>query len=184
MKLAMIVPGLGLFILIAFIGAGFLTSNPVQKTKTSTSSFSVPGTPLRAKPAEHDLKVITVNGQPPGNIINSVSVPEGSTRVSYVNNTAAAQQYDAQIVLTANQSQAAVDTFFKKAMKKQGWKLDGSGPADNDPGGLDVLGMKAGSDGFFWEMGAVVQATTFGANAPAAGTTSFTVRLFQQPDPD
>jgi hypothetical protein len=33
-------------------------------------------------------------------------------------------------------------------------------------------------------MGAVVSPTTFGAHGPAAGTTSFTVRLFQQPDPD
>jgi hypothetical protein len=184
MKAAMIVPGIGLLILVVFIGAGFLTSNPIQKTKTSTSSFSVPGTPLRATPGARALKVITVNGQPPGNIINAVSVPEGATRVSYVNNTAAAQQYDAQVVLTSDQSQGAVEKFFTKAMKKQGWQIFSTGPADHDPGGLEVLGKKAGSDGFFWEMGATVQATAFGTNAPAGGTTSFTVRLFQQPDPD
>ena len=28
------------------------------------------------------------------------------------------------------------------------------------PGALEVLGKKAGSDGFYWEMGAVVSATT------------------------
>ena len=55
---------------------------------------------------------------------------------------------------------------------------------DHDPGALEVLGKKAGSDGFFWEMGAVVSATTFGADAPPAGQTDFTVRLFQVPDPD
>jgi hypothetical protein len=184
MKAAMIVPGIGALILVAFIGAGFLTSNPIQPTKTSTSSFSVPGTPLRARPAAHDLKVITVNGQPPGNIINAVSVPVGATRVSFVNHSAAAQQYDAQIVLKANQSQGAVDKFFTEAMKKQGWQIFDTGPADHDPGALEVLGKKAGSDGFFWEMGSVVSATTFGADGPAGGTTSFTVRLFQQPDPD
>ena len=69
-------------------------------------------------------------------------------------------------------------------MKKQGWQIFSTGPADHDPGGFDILGKKAGSDGFFWEMGAVVQPTTFGAGAPAGGTTAFTVRLFQQPDPD
>jgi hypothetical protein len=184
MKAAMIVPGIGVLILVMFIGAGFLTSNPVQRTKSSTSSFSVAGTPLRATPAARDLKVITVNGQPPGNVINAVSIPVGATRVSYANNSAAAQQYDAQIKLTANQSQGALDKFFSKAMKKQGWQIFDKGPADHDPGSLEVLGKKAGSDGFFWEMGAVVSATTFGAHGPAGGTTSFTVRLFQQPDPD
>ena len=69
-------------------------------------------------------------------------------------------------------------------MKKQGWQIFGTGPADHNPGALEVLGKKAGSDGFFWEMGAVISATTFGAGAPAGGTTSFTVGLFQQPDPD
>jgi hypothetical protein len=184
MKAAMIVPGIGVVILALFIGAGFLTSNSVQRTKTSSSSFPVPGTPLRAMPAAHDLKVITVSGQPPGNIINAVSVPVGSTRTSFVNNSAAAQQYDAQIQLSANYSQGAVEKFYTKAMRKQGWQIFSTGPADHAPGSIAVLAKKAGSDGFFWEMGAVVSPTTFGAHGPAAGTTSFTVRLFQQPDPD
>ena len=81
-----------MLILVLFIGAGFLTSNPVQTTKTSTGAFSVAGTPLRAEPAVHDLKVITVSGQPPGNIINAVSIPEGSTRSRITNNSAAAQR--------------------------------------------------------------------------------------------
>jgi hypothetical protein len=184
MKAAMIVPGIGLLILVLFIGAGFLTSNSVQQTKSSTSSFSVAGTSLRAVPAVEDLKVITVSGQPPGNILNAVSIPKGATRTSYRNNTESAQQYDAQITLKTAESQAAVETFYKSVMKKQGWQIFSTGPADHDPGGYDILGKKAGSDGFFWEMGAVVQPTAFGAGAPAGGTTAFTVRLFQQPDPD
>jgi hypothetical protein len=183
-KPAMIVPGLGLLILIVFIGAGFLTSNSVQPTKTSTSSFSVPGTPLRAVPAVRVLKVITVSGQPPGNILNAISVPQGATRVSFANNTQAAQQYDAQVTLKADDSQAAVETFFKRDMKKQGWQIISTGPADHHPGALEVLGKKAGSDGFYWGMGAIISATTFGAGAPAGGTTSFSLELYQQPDPD
>ena len=144
----------------------------------------MPGTPLRAVPAAHDLKVITVSGQPPGNIINATSIPRGATRVSYVNDTQSAQQYDAQISLKADNSQAALETFYKNVMKKQGWQIFSTGPADHDAGAFEVLGKKAGSDGFFWEMGAVISPTTFGAGAPAGGTTAFTVRLFQQPDPD
>ncbi len=184
MKAAMIVPGIGLLILIVFIGAGFLTSNSVQQTKTSTSSFAVPGTPLRAVPAARDLKVITVSGQPPGNILNAASIPKGATRVSFINNTQSAEQYDAQISLKVDESQAALETFYKSVMKKQGWQIFSTGPVARNPGAFEVLGKKAGSDGFFWEMGAVISPTTFGAGAPPGGTTPFILRLFQQPDPD
>jgi hypothetical protein len=184
MKAAMIVPGIGVVILVLFIGAGILTSNPVQRAKTSSGSFAVAGTPLRAIPAARDLKVITVSGQPPGNIINAVTIPQGAVRVSHVNNSAAAQEYDAQIGLTDAHSQSAVEQFYRRAMGKQGWQISDTGPADHHPGSLEVIGKKAGSDGFFWTMGVVVSPTTFGPTAPPGGTTSFTLELFQQPDPD
>jgi hypothetical protein len=183
MRLAMIVPGIGVLILVLFIGTEFLTSSPVQKTKTSTRSFSVPGTPLRAVPGVHDLKVITVAGQPPGNIINAVAIPKGARRTSFVNKSASAEQYDAQITLRADQSQAVLETFYKQDMKKQGWQVFSTGAADHVTGGFEVLGKKAGSDGFYWELGAVISPTSFGAGAPAAGATSFTLELDQQPDP-
>jgi hypothetical protein len=184
MKKAMIVPGIGAVILVVFIGAGFVTSNPIQRPTTSTGSFSVAGTPLRAKPAAQDLKVITVSGQPPGNIVNAVAIPVGSRRTAYVNNSASAGAYDAQITLSSDDSQAALETFYTKDMKKQGWQIFSTGPADHHPGALEVLAKKAGSDGFYWEMGAVVSATTFGPSAPAAGVTSFSLELDQEPDPD
>jgi hypothetical protein len=185
MRAAMIVPGIGVIILALFIGAGFLTSNPVQPTKTSTRAFSVPGTPLRAVPAVHALKVITTAGQPPGNIINSVSIPKGAKRTSYENNSAASQgAYDAQITLTADESQAVLETFYSKDMKKQGWQILSTGPADHLAGGLEVLGKKAGSDGFYWEMGAIISPTAFGNGAPATGDTSFSIELLQEQDPD
>jgi hypothetical protein len=183
-RAAMIVPGLGLLILIVFIAAGILTSNPIQPTKTSTGSFSIPGTPLRAVPAVAVLKVITVSGQPPGNILNSLSIPQGAKRVSFANNSQAAQQYDAQINLKSDASQAALETFYKKDLQKQGWRIEDTGPADHDPNAYEVLGNKAGSDGFYWEMGAVISATTFDSGASASGTTSFSLELIQQPDPD
>jgi hypothetical protein len=183
MKKAMIVPGIGAAILVAFIGAGFLTSNPVQRTTASTRSFSVPGTPLRARPAAHDLKIITASGQPPGNIVNAVAVPVGARRTAFVSNTDSAGAYDAQITLRADSSQTAVETFYRQDMKKQGWGSLSSGPADHHPGSLEVLGTKAGSDGFYWELGTVVSATTFGGTAPPAGATSFTLTLIQKPDP-
>jgi hypothetical protein len=182
-KAAMIVPGLGVLILVVFIGASFLTSNPVQRPNTTARSFTVRGTPLRAEPAARTLQVITVSGQPPGNIVNAVSIPQGATRVSFQNNTEAAQQYDAQVTLTTDASQGAVVNFYSKDLKQQGWQNLSTAPADHNPGALEVLAKKAGSDGFYWQIGVVVSATTFGAGAPPAGATRFTLELFQQPDP-
>jgi hypothetical protein len=184
MRWAMIVPGLGVLILVIFIGAGFLTSNPVQPTKTSTVSHLVSGTPLRAVPAVDALSVITQDGQPPGNIINAVSIPAGAVRRSHQNNSAAADQYDEQIGLLSDDTQGALEDFYRVEMRAQGWQIFEVGPADHNPGAIEVLGKKAGSDGFYWEMGAVISATRFGAHAPPRGDTEFTVRLFQVPDPD
>ncbi len=184
MRFAMVVPGLGVLILAVFIGANFLTANPVQQTHTSTATHTVTGTVLRAKPARVDLAAITISGEPPGNIVNAVSLPVGSILLTHQNNSQAADQYDAQIGLRSDASQGALETFYQKDMKAQGWQIFEVGPADHDPGALEVLGKLAGSDGFYWEMGAVISATSFGANAPAAGDTQFTVRLFQVPDPD
>ena len=124
-------------------------------------------------------------GQPPGNIINAASIPEGSRRTSYTNNSAASQgAYDAQITLRDDESQAALENFYKLVMKKQGWQIVSTGPADHVAGGLEVLGKKAGSDGFYWEMGAVISPTSFGAGTPSTGATSFSLELIQVQDVD
>jgi hypothetical protein len=184
MRPAMVVVGLAALIVGAFIAIGLATNGPPVQTDTSTAQRTISGTSLRAVPATDALKVITLSGQPPSNIINSVSIPAGATRISHQNNSAAADQYDAQIGLVSNASQGALRTFYLRDMKAQGWKITDQGAADHDPGALEVLGQKAGSDGYFWEMGAVISATTFGTDVPPAGHTQFTVRLFQVPDPD
>jgi hypothetical protein len=184
MRPAMVVIGLAVLIVGVFVSIGLATTGPAVQTDTSTASRVISGTPLRAVPAASALSVITQSGQPPSNILNSVSIPEGAIRLSHQNNSAAAGQYDAQIGLVSDASQGVLHTFYLRTMKSQGWQVSGTGAADNDPGALEVLGKKAGSDGYYWQMGAVISATTFGADAPPAGHTDFTIRLFQVPDPD
>jgi hypothetical protein len=184
MRAAMLVPALGVVILGVFITLGFVTSNPVQQTKVQKTVNRVGGTALHAIPGERALKVITKSGEPPGNILNAVSIPEGATVVSHQTNSALADQFDSQINLHSDATQGALENFYQHDMKAQGWQIFETGPADHDAGAIEVLGKKAGSDGFYWEMGAVVSATTFGPGAPATGETDFTVRLFQVPDPD
>ena len=121
-------------------------------------------------------------GEPPSNIINAVSVPTGSVRLSHQNNAAGSGQFDSQIVLRSTDSQGALLTFYAAEMHQQGWQVFDKGPAANDPGALEVLGKLAGTDGYYWEMGATISPTTFGAGAPANGDTDFTIRLLQEND--
>jgi hypothetical protein len=184
MRPAMLVVGLAALIVGAFIAIGLATNGTAVQTNTSKGLRAIPGSPLHAVRAAPVLSVITQSGEPPPNILNSVSIPEGALRVSHQDNSAAAGQYDAQIRLVSDASQGALRSFYLDDMKAQGWKITDQGSADHDPGALEVLGQKAGSDGYYWEMGAVISATTFGADAPPSGHTDFTVRLFQIPDPD
>jgi hypothetical protein len=182
MRPAMVVLGLAVLILVVFITIGFVTAQSPQPVKTSAAPSTVAGTPLKAKEAARLLSPIIIEGEPPANILNAVSVPVGSVRISHQNNAAGSGQYDAQVTFRSDNSQGALLAFFAADMKQQGWQVFDQGPAADAAGSLEVLGKLAGTDGYYWEMGATIPPTTFGHGAPAAGWTTFTVRLFQESD--
>ncbi|HEX4434894.1 MAG TPA: hypothetical protein VH012_08685 [Acidimicrobiales bacterium] len=184
MRPAMIVVGLAALILVLFVTIGIVSSQSPAAIKHTNSAVGVPGITLRALPAASLLTPITSAGEPPNNILNAVSVPVGSVRTTHQNNTAGAGQYDAQVSFSSGESQAALVSFYAADMKLQGWQISDRGAARNQPNALEVLGKLAGSDGYYWELGATVNATTFPSGGPPRGTTTFTVRLFQVPDPE
>jgi hypothetical protein len=184
MRPAMIVVGLAALILVVFVTIGIVSSQSPAAVKHSTATLTVPGVSLQAVPAAKLLSPIVSAGEPPNNILNAVALPAGSVRVSHQNNSGGAGQYDSQVVFRSDDSQAAVLAFYAADMKAQGWQVFDKGPASNNPGALEVLGKLAGSDGYYWEMGATVSPTTFSKGGPARGVTDFTVRLFQVPDPE
>lgn len=184
MRPAMIVVGLAALIIVVFVTIGIVSTQSPAAIKHSDAALSVPGVALQAVPAATLLKPIVRAGEPPNNVLNAVSVPAGSSRVSHQNNSGGADQYDSQVVFRSDDSQAALLDFFAADMKLQGWQVFDKGAAANNPGALEVLGKLAGSDGFYWEMGATVSPTTFSKGGPPRGTTEFTVRLFQVPDPE
>ncbi len=183
MRPAMIVVGLAALILVLFVTIGIVSSQSPAAVKHS-AALTVPGVSLRAVPAAGLLAPIVTAGEPPNNVLNAVSVPAGSVRVSHHSNSGGADQYDSQVVFHSDDSQAALLDFYAADMKVQGWQVFDRGAAANNPGALEVLGKLAGSDGYYWEMGATVSPTTFSKGGPARGVTAFTIRLFQVPDPE
>ncbi len=184
MRPAMIVIGLAALILVLFVTIAIVSTQAPTPVKRSRGVVAVPGVALRATPAAGLLSPIVTVGEPPSNILNAVSAPVGSVRISDLNNAAGAGQFDSQVTLRSGDSQAALLTFYAADMKLQGWQVFDRGPAANNPGALEVLGKLAGSDGYYWEMGVTIPPTTFPAGGPAHGETAFTVRLLQQEDPD
>ncbi len=182
MRPAMIVLGLAVLILVVFVTIGVLSSHSPAPVRHGSAASSVVGSPLRAEPATAALAPIVSPGQPPTNIVNAVSIPVGSVRVSHADNAAGSGQYDSQVVLRSGDSQGALLAFYAADMRSQGWRVFDRGPAANHPGAVEILGKLAGSDGYYWEMGATISATTFSRGGPAHGQTDFTVRLLQESD--
>ncbi len=179
---AMIVLGLAVLILALFVTIGIVTSQSPAPVRHGGNASAVAGTTLQAEPAAGALAPIVSSGQPPTNIVNAVSVPVGSVRIAHQNNSDAFSQYDSQVTMRSDDSQAALMNFYAADMRVEGWQVFDRGPAANDPGALEVLGKLAGSDGYYWELGVTVSATTFSAGGPAHGQTDFTIRLFQIDD--
>jgi hypothetical protein len=182
MKPAAIVLGLATLVLLVFAGgAALFRATPAKAPAKSTKT--VAGTTLRATGALDALAPIVSAGQPPGNVLNAVTVPAGARRLSHINYAGEASQYDEAVTFSVAGTEAAVIDFYKVEMKRDGWQIESTGPADHQPG-IEVLGQIAGDDGWFWEMGTVVEPSTFGAHGTGAASTQFSLRLIQEPDAD
>jgi hypothetical protein len=206
MRPALLVVGIAAGLVLVFGVLAVVSSQGSGNSAGTSAPTKVEGTSLLAVPAAKTLKPIEHPDTPPDNIIDALSLPQGATVLSVTNNTTSANQYDEQMQFSVNASEAAVVDFYRVELAAKGWKLSGINPATNLPGGIEVLAQKGGDDGWYWEAGAVVSPTTFGANDGGKGSeavlspptssaatsrggvgaesTTFTLRLFQEPDED
>jgi hypothetical protein len=178
MRPALIVIALAAVIVVGF-GIGAVVTSSTPPPAPSSTPVPVPGTQLKAIPAASALRPIVQPDSPPANIVDAIAIPEGVGPGSLTATSGHSDTYDESMQFQAATSQAALITFYRTEMARLGWRVYSTGPAPNGAG-IEVLGQKAGTDGWYWEMGAIVAPTTF---AGGAQTTSFTIRLFQAPDP-
>ena len=178
-KLAVVVILLAVFVVVAGLIAQIFTGS----TPPVAAPSSIPtakGSPFKAIPAAPDLAPIISSGEPPDDIVNAIVLPAGSSPGAVIDDTSGAQSYDEQRMFEIVATEVPVITFFKVELAAQGWHIESTGPPKNQPG-IEVLAQRAGSDGYYWEIGAVVSPTTFPSSGPAhaRGQTEFEVRLFQ-----
>jgi len=167
---------------LGFIAQVFTGSNPPVAAPSSVATAK--GSPIKAIPARSALAPLVTAGEPPDDIVNATVLPAGSVPGSFTDNTNSAQSYDEQREFEIYAPEQKVITFFEVELAAQGWHVESTGKPKNQPG-YEVLAQRAGSDGYYWEIGAVVSPTRFtSSSANPTGETSFEVRLFQVSDTD
>jgi hypothetical protein len=183
-RLALIVIAVTLVIVVLGLFAqGFQSSNPSESAPSSVTTAK--GSPIKAIPARADLSPLIQSGEPPDDIVNAVVLPVGSQPGAVINNTLAAQDYDEQRLFTLNTSEQKIISFYEAELPAEGWHVQSKGLARNQAG-FEVLAQRAGDDGYYWEIGAVVSPTTFPKSGPyvKTGLTQFEIRLYQESDSD
>jgi hypothetical protein len=178
-KLALVVMVLAVGIVVAgLIAQVFTGSNPPAPAPASVPTAK--GSPLKAIPASSALAPLVSDGEPPDDIVNAIVLPAGSEPGAVIDDTNSAESYDEQRLFTIDAPEQKVITFFEIELAAQRWHVESTGKPKNQPG-FEVLAQRAGSDGYYWEIGAVVAPTTFPSSGPAhtTGLTKFEVRLFQ-----
>jgi hypothetical protein len=178
-KFALIVLGITGVIFLAGILVEWLDSGS-PPPPPAAAVRQAKGAPLHAVAGQPVIKAIIVGGQPPGDVVNAVVVPMGTTTVSGSSRDLGVETYDRSVDVRAPASQAALVTFYRLELRAEGWSSLSEGtPARAEkapPGSVEVLAKRGASDGNFWEIGAVVTPTSFPAGEPE--TTTVTLRLF------
>lgn len=203
-NLAAVVLGIAVVLLAVFIVAGILTTPKPRVEKSPNRSSLVPGSSLYAFPANKTLRPIEHPGEPPNNILNAITLPVGirSLKTNLINDSETGQFYG-QMEFSVPATQTDVINFYRTEMRVNKWSIFSSQVTQHPTNGFQLLAKKAGTDGWYWEMGATVYPTNFkstgtslpqatkatssraiSASTKAADSTDFTITLFQMPDAD
>lgn len=172
-----VVGGLGL----SFIGRGG-GSAPVA------SSGRLPGSPLDGAPAAGDLAVIASGGEPPADVLSSLSVPAGATLDGHHDTDALLAPFDRSISLSVQAPPADVVDFYKVELPHGGWSVLGAPSKTGGGGGTELFYQRAGRDGYEWEAVVIVTPVTpslspaLGGGDQTAPTSLLELNLVQVED--
>jgi hypothetical protein len=172
--------GVALFVVVVFGVGSALSGGGSNGPPLRATPSHVKGTDLLAVPATSALRHITEAGDPPRNVADAVAVPDHARYVGATDIDQNASQFDRSVRFAVTASQQSVVTFYDVEMTRLGWHVTGPGPA-SDPGAIQLLGQRAGDDGWEWEMATVVEPSAFSGTLD---TTPFSIELYQLPDQD
>lgn len=188
MRAAFVVLGCALVVSVGGFAVALIGSG--QSTPTTVTGLATPvaGTGLSAVGAAGVLARIASGGTPPADILDSLVVPSGAHIVGTGTEDASVDQYDRSITFRLSSGTAALLSFYRIELRHFGWRLLGTYATSKQT--TELLAQREGSDGYEWEVGAVVSSSNPSISPALAGDgqtsaeASLTLRLFQVPDTD
>ncbi len=142
------------------------------------------GVALTAQPARALLAPVVSPGQPPRDILDHLVVPSGARRNGAHCQSGGVSLYDCQVRLSLSAPPSQVVGFFSAALRHEGWsKLAKDATVQGN--GTELLAQRASSDGFYWEVGVVVDPVNPSITPALAGgsevapTSSVELRVFE-----
>lgn len=149
--------GLAVVMVGVFLLVDFVTSKGVVPPPT-TIPVVVGGLTRDANPGPA-LKYCLQSEEVPSNLDSAFIVPDSTVPRSGANTPdLGAGEYDCyEPMSTANATSSQLISFFNAQLEARGWSLFSQGASNGDP---QSLFQKAGSDGFYWEIGITVTKST------------------------
>ncbi len=175
-KLAALVPIIAVGSLGFFLGLEILFGGkPPAQPKPALSRFGV----------TRDL-VATYGSidpilAPPKDIQRSVFIPSSCVVSASIPTGADASRPSVATEFTCEKTSGFLVSFYRAQLPHNAWKVFSDATTTHDGGGIALLSQKAGSDGFYWQLGVVIGNSTYSSSGGGAPTqsTKVTIRLFQ-----
>lgn len=109
----------------------------------------------------------------PPDVLDALPLPRGSVATARRNIDQGKGVFDRSVTFASTLTYATLAKLYPVAFHEKGWAVI-SVTRPHGRQGVEVLAKKAGSDGFYWEAGAVVPRP-----AQTQKRATFTLRLFQ-----
>lgn len=118
---------------------------------------------------------------PPLDIERSVFVPASCVVSASIPTGADASRPSVATEFSCANTSGFLVSFYRAQLPHSEWKVFSDAQTTHDGGGIALLSQKAGSDGFYWQLGVVIGNTTFTSSGGGVPTeaTKVTIRLFQ-----
>ncbi len=155
---ALSILGIAVLMLGTFMVVNLITNKGVVAKETTTLPVIVGGLQADATPGAK-LQYCLQTEEVPSDIADAFVVPVNTvTRAGERTPDLGAGEFSCeQPMATASTNSSALISFFNEQLQARGWSLFSHGASNGDP---QSLFQKAGSDGFYWEVGVTVNKST------------------------
>ncbi len=140
---------------------------------------------LAVASATRDFKAVTNGGEPPADVLSAIVIPAGSRLTDATRVGGGVELYDSQVMIRVDAKPSRVIAFYDDELRALGWTdRSASATAGN---GTELLAEHASADGYYWELGVVVNRATTSLSpalggASVAPASSVELRLFEVDD--